>query len=113
VTKDIAPYNSKRKPTYLLKDIKELIKKDKIIFPNKEVISDVNNLCLTMHEAYEEILKLEPKDFSKSSTQPSNNKIWQDAYKKVIKGFHIYIKFKTFDGKFLLTSFKLDENKRG
>ena len=73
-------------------------------------MQDVANMCLTMHQAYQEILKLEQKDFDKSATQPDNHQVWQDAYKKEIKGFPTYIKFKIFKGKFLLTSFKLDES---
>lgn len=103
-------YSFKRTPTYPLKGIKKLIKTKKIIPASTKVMQDANNMCFTMHEAYEEILKLEQKDFYKSGTQPYNQRVWQDTYKKEVKGCRIYIKFKVSKGKFLLTSFKQDES---
>ncbi|NQT57309.1 MAG: type II toxin-antitoxin system MqsR family toxin, partial [Desulfobacteraceae bacterium] len=46
----------------------------------------------------------------KSTTEIYNNKVWQDVYKKEIKGIPVYIKFKLFQDHFLLTSFKPDES---
>ena len=67
-------------------------------------------MCLTIFEACQEILKLETKDFYHSITEIKNNRVWQDVYKKKIKGTKTYIKFKIFDGGFLLMSFKPDES---
>jgi len=53
---------------------------------------------------------LEKKDFHKSVTEIYNSQVWQDVYKKKIKGMPIYIKFKIVNDEFLLLSFKLDEN---
>lgn len=103
-------YSVKRKPTYLLKEIKKLIKEDKII---KEVginvIESTNNMGFTPYEAYQEILNLESKDFDKSGTEPYNSKVWQDAYRTKVQGIPVYIKFKKFSDRVLLTSFKPDE----
>jgi len=110
VAKKKNTYSFKRKPSHLLKEIKKLIKTNNIIPASTKVIQDANNMCFTMHEVYEEILKLERKDFYKSGTQPNNQRVWQDTYKKEVKGCRIYIKFKVSKGKFLLTSFKQDES---
>jgi hypothetical protein len=110
VAKKKNTYSFKLKCTYPLKEIKKQIKAKNTIPASTKVIQDANSMCFTMDQVYEEILKLEPKDFYKSGTQPENQKVWQDTYKKEIKGFRIYIKFKMSKGKFLLTSFKEDES---
>jgi len=103
-------YSEKRKPTYLLKEIRELIKKNKIESPNISVSESANNIDFSITEGYQEILNLENSNFYESATEPYNRKVWQDVYKKVIKGIPIYIKFKIFRGNFLLTSFKRDQS---
>jgi len=100
----------KTTPSYSLKGAKKLIRKNKIICL-KTVIDSTNNMCLTISQAHQEILKLKAKDFYKSVPDKRNNNIWQDVYKKEIKGFPIYIKFKIGAGNFLLMSFKPDESK--
>ena len=100
----------KTTPSYSLKDAKKSIKKKKIILLQK-VIESTNNMCLTISQAHQEILKLKARDFYKSVPDKRNNNIWQDVYKKEIKGFPIYIKFKIVGGNFLLMSFKPDESK--
>ena len=100
----------KRKPTYSLDETKRLILEEKTLDPPLGVKETTNGMCLTIFEAYQEILELRPSDFCKSMTDYHNHKVWQDVYKKKIKGISVYIKFKTFDGKFLLTSFKPDES---
>lgn len=67
-------------------------------------------MCLTISQAYEEVLNLEKGDFYQSITEFQNYKVWQDVYKKKIKGMSVYIKFKKVNDRFLLTSFKLDES---
>ncbi|MBW2614786.1 MAG: type II toxin-antitoxin system MqsR family toxin [Deltaproteobacteria bacterium] len=86
MTKKKNTYSFKKKRTYPLKDIKKLIKTKNIFPAGIRVIQDANDLCLTIGQAYEEILKLEPKDFYKSGTEPYNQQVWQDTYKKEIKG---------------------------
>ena len=100
----------KLKRTYALPDVKELIEKDEIVPPGTGVIKDANKMGFSVYEAHQEILNLEPSDFYKSMTENYNHRVWQDVYKKKIKGISVYIKFKIFEDQFLLTSFKPDEN---
>ena len=79
--------------------------------PGVNVRKSAHALNFTIEEIYKAILELESKDFHRSRTQPFNNKVWQDSYKKEIRGKRIYIKFKTFEGTFLLTSFKPDTSR--
>lgn len=61
----------------------------------------------------EVLLDLENKDFYKSMTSYSSNRIWQDVYKKRVKSENVYTKFKvTQDGQgdVVILSFKRDEN---
>jgi motility quorum-sensing regulator / GCU-specific mRNA interferase toxin len=102
------PGTFKRKPTYLLEEIKKLIYDGKTHSPGWPVIESGSNLGFSIEEMHEQVLTLDIKDFYKSDPDFHNHKVWQDAYKKKIKGKSIYIKFKLFDGKFLLTSFKPD-----
>ena len=106
-------YSEKRKPTYLLKEIKRLIKEGKIEKVGINVIQTTHSLGFTPYQAYQEILNLESGDIDKSATEPHNYKVWQDAYTKNIGGIPLYIKFKKFKGKVLLTSFKLDKDQGG
>jgi len=110
VTKRKRTFIGKRTPTYPLKDVKRLIKEDRII-SLRTVIESTNNMCLTVSQAHEEILNLGNKDFYKSTPDNRNPKVWQDVYKKEIKGFPVYIKFKIVDDMFVLMSFKPDESK--
>jgi len=98
----------KLRPTYLIKEIKQLIRDDKIIDPPIKVKTTTNAMCLTIFEAYLEILDLEPRDYYKSMPDYFNNKVWWDVYKKKVKGMTVYIKFKITKDRFLLTSFKPD-----
>ena len=102
------PGTFKQKPTYLREEIRNLIRNGKILSPGLKVIESGNSLGFSIEEMYEEVLGLEMNDFHKSDPDIYNHKVWQDAYKKKIKGKRIYIKFKIFKGKFLLTSFKPD-----
>ncbi len=95
----------KKTPSYSLDEVKKLIRENKIIYL-KTVMEDANNMCLTISQAHQEILKLKAKDFYKPVPDKRNNEIWQDVYKKEIKGFSTYMKFKIVDGNFLLMSFK-------
>lgn len=100
----------KRKRTYPLQEIKSLIRENQTIAPGVDVRRDANGMGFSVHEAHQEILKLEQSHFYKSMTEYSNNKVWLDVYKKEIKGIPVYIKFKLFQDHFLLTSFKPDES---
>ncbi len=101
----------RRRPTYSLQEIKRLIQRDEIIDAPYIVKNSTCGMCLTMYEVYQEILNLENRDFYKSVPEILNNKVYQDVYRKKIKGMHVYIKFKIKDGLFFLLSFKPDENK--
>jgi hypothetical protein len=102
------PGSFKKKPTYLLEEIKRLIREGKTLKPGLLVLQSGSNLGFSIEEMYEQVLSLEMKDFYKSDPDFHNRKVWQDAYKKQVKDKNTYIKFKVFEGKFLLTSFKLD-----
>ena len=102
----------KRIWVYPLQEIKKLIREDKIFVPpSRKVMESTNNMCLTLYEAHLEILELEIKDYWHSVTDFYNNQVWQDVYKKKIKGVNVYIKFKIFNNEFQLLSFKPDESK--
>jgi len=98
----------KIRPTYPLEKIKTLIRTGKTFSPGVQVIESGSNLGFSIEEMHEQVLELETGDFYKSDPDFYNRKVWQDAYKKEIGGKSIYIKFKVFDGRFLLTSFKID-----
>ncbi len=101
------------KPRYLLEKVKTLIKKNAVTSPSIKVFQSAGEIGFSIEEAYQEILNLEQKDFCKSITEYYNHRVWQDVYKKIIKGVPIYIKFKivTNENRFLLSSFKKDEEK--
>lgn len=99
----------KRKPSYVLANVKELIKQGKIIPPDIKVIESANEIGFSETEVYDEILKLEPNNCYKSTTEYFNHKVWQDVYKAKIRDLPIYIKFQIIDDKFLLRSFKVNE----
>ena len=101
----------KRKPTYSLNKVKELIKQQKIIDPNIKVVQSANAIGFSIEEAYTAILDLETKDLYKSTTEHYDYTVWQDVYTKKIGGLPVYIKFKIVGGsdKFLLQSFKEDQ----
>lgn len=98
----------KLKPTYILKDVKELIRKGKVI-PNLQLIESANALGFSETEIYDAVSQLEWNDFCKSMTENFNHKVWQDVYKKSIKDKPMYIKFQIVEDQFLLRSFKIDE----
>jgi hypothetical protein len=102
------PGTFKKKRTYPLEEIKKLIHDGKTLSPGWQVVESGNNLGFSVEEMHEQVLTLEMNDFYKSDPDLYNHRVWQDAYKKEIKGKSIYIKFKVFKGKFLLTSFKPD-----
>ena len=95
--------------SYSLENIKELIKKNKVIH-NSRVISQANDLGFSETEVHDAILNLEKESFYKSTTEYYNPHIWQDVYKKVINKVPVYIKFQVTEGEFLLRSFKKDES---
>ncbi|MDZ7696050.1 MAG: type II toxin-antitoxin system MqsR family toxin [Deltaproteobacteria bacterium] len=99
----------KKKRVYPLPEVKRLIWKDLIIDPSLNVRQGATDVGLSVYEAHQEILTLESRHFYKSTTEIFNHTVWQDVYKKEIKGISVYIKFKICEGKFLLTSFKPDE----
>lgn len=97
----------KYSPTYNLKQVKRLIVAQQIEPIHLSAWTSASAIGFSQIEAYEEILNLQKQHFYKSVSEYSNPKVWQDVYKKDIRGVLIYIKFKiTEDGKFLLTSFK-------
>ena len=75
----------KYKPSYILKEIKDVIRKGKNVPPNLNVVRDINDLGLSETEAYDIILELEVSEFHKSMTEYFNHKVWQDVYKKKIE----------------------------
>lgn len=95
------------KPRHDLKKVKALIRQGKIASPYMSARQFANELGFSIDEAYQEVLNLEAKDFYKSGTEYQNHKVWQDVYKKKIRGVHTYIKFKVIkQNEFVLTSFK-------
>jgi len=103
---------NKKNPTYDLKSVRKLIEAQKLA-PDLRVMQSANGLGFSSTEVYDEILELRWGNFYKSMTHNYNHKVWFDVYKKTIKNMPIYIKFRiTDDGLFLLSSFKLDEDKK-
>ena len=100
----------KRKRTYPLEEIKNLIRQSKYENPGVNVIRGATSMGFSVYEAHQEILNLEQKHFRKSMTENFNNKVWLDVYKKEIKGVLVYVKFKKLKDQFLLTSFKPDKD---
>lgn len=101
----------KRKRTYLLKDVKDLIKRKQIANPNIKVIQSASEIGCSLEEAFETILNLSDQDFFQSITEYYDHTTWQDVYKKVVKNIPVYIKFKISlnEERFVLLSFKKDE----
>lgn len=101
----------RRTPTYELQEVKRLIRDGQII-PSRETIDDANNIGFSITEAHDVILELGSAEFYKTKPEKTNPRVWQDVYKKTVRGQRIYIKFKIVnDEKLLLTSFKKDTSK--
>ena len=85
----------KKKPTHLLKNIKELIRKENW-HPTGNALQSAHSLGLTRYDIKTIVLSLEQKDFFKSMNSNYNHKIWQDVYYKDVtyneKNFTIYVK---------------------
>ncbi len=97
----------KSKPTYVLKDVRTLIKQEKYLLTNTSRRT-AHALGLTRTQIGEVISGLDSKDFYKSTTEFYEHTVWQDVYKPTVRENVLYIKFKiTKSGKTLvITSFK-------
>jgi hypothetical protein len=69
----------KETPEYSLNDVKRLIRERKTI-NLKSVVESANNMCLTISQAHQEILRLQEKDFYKSTPDKRFENVWQDVY---------------------------------
>lgn len=99
----------KKKRCYDLRKVKTLIAEGKVLPPNLRVIQNASDVGISLEEAYQEIEKLEAKDYSHSMTEYHDHTVWLDVYNKNVGGQDLYIKFKLVQGKrFLLSSFKKD-----
>ena len=81
--------------------------------PTYGATKDGHALNFSPTEMGDVILGLEPRDFYKSTNEKYNHSVWQDVYKKTVRGLRLYIKFKIFEheGEYLLIlSFKKDES---
>lgn len=104
----------KLRPTYLLNDVKRLIREERCILTNT-AIQSAHSLGFSGTEAKEFVFDLEPKDFIKSMTDNYNHKLWQDVYIKGYETIAIYIKLKIVKNagqNLLILSFKEDETHR-
>lgn len=102
----------KRKPHFLLKDVKLLIEKN-LCTLTETARQTAHSIGFSDTEAMEVVGGLEPKDFYKSMTDHYNSTAWQDVYKKRVDDIHLYIKLKIsqVEGQWvLLLSFKRDES---
>ena len=93
----------KRKPTYQLTEIKELVHEGRfrLTLTAKES-ADMSGI--TKNGVKETILALEAKHFYKSMTEYSNHTVWHDVYRKSVADKEVYIKLKMtrINGKIVL-----------
>ena len=97
----------KRKPTYLRKDVKNLISNNNFIL-TKRSLGDAHSLGFSLAGVGDVISNLTSDDFYKTTDSYNNSSVWQDVYKTEVRNIALYIKFKvTSDGqKLVVTSFK-------
>ena len=102
----------KRKPHFWLKDVKELIEANQCTLTVK-ARQTAHSIGFSDTDVTEVVATLESKDFFKSMTSNYNPNVWQDVYKKKIKGLRLYIKLQITqvdDQSVLILSFKRDES---
>ena len=97
----------KLKPTYILNEVKKLIKQKNYILTISSR-QTAHHIGFSEAEIIDTTSKLEAKNFYKSTTEFYKQKIWQDVYKPTAKGYFLYIKFKITKDKMrlIITSFK-------
>jgi motility quorum-sensing regulator/GCU-specific mRNA interferase toxin len=102
----------KRRPHYLLDEIKKLFRREKTrIIRNVAHKGAVSEGYMTPQEIESVISKLTADNFYKSMTAYQDYQIWQDVYKFDDGEKQLYIKLQlSFDGrKAILIQFKKDE----
>jgi hypothetical protein len=101
----------KRKPTYPLNVVKDLVAQEKRDLVGS-AIAGGHTLGLSETEIWDVVSTLSPENFDKSETDFFNHRAWQDYYKVVVKGVNLFIKLKVSsredDRKLIVTSFKAD-----
>ncbi len=83
----------KRKPTYQLTEIKELVSEGRFRL-TLTAKKSADTLGITTNGVKETILALEAKHFYKSMTEYANHTVWQDVYRKTVAEKELYIKLK-------------------
>lgn len=101
----------KKKPSYSLDRIKELIRRRKYTITDNATQAG-DELGFARIEIAEMVLELSKKDFCKSMTDIKDHRIWHDVYKKSkARGDQIiplYIKIIVYE-EVIIVSFKHDE----
>jgi len=104
----------KRKPHYVLKDLKALSKKAESRLITRQSVKDAQKIGFSKTEILDVIQSLDSATFSKSMTVYKNNKLWQDVYLPVVKGIKLYVKIqKSALGQCVVISFKQDDSVGG
>lgn len=102
----------KLKPTYLLSDVKQLIREKRCEL-TAGAKKSANSIGFSPTQAKEFVSSLESKDFIRSATDNYNHKVWQDVYIKKYGEISLFIKFKIYkidDQELLILSFKKNTN---
>ncbi len=104
----------KRKSTFNLDELKELVGVEKTRSITCSSYRGANKAGFTETEMVEAVLSLTRRDFYKSTTKHDNSRIWQDVYKTSNKEVGLYIKLqKSMEdddkGICIVISFKKDE----
>ncbi len=97
----------KRKPHYVLEELKKLVRSDATRILTRPTIKSGHALGFSETEIVEVILSLNNAVFFKSMTCEFNNKLWQDVYKPSAKRVSLYVKIqKDLGGVCVVISFK-------
>lgn len=96
----------KKKPHYVLKDIKKLIENESVVIAYKARQTAKNEFYFSRKQILSKLLDLEMNNFYKSMTSYYDVSCWQDVYLYSCKDEEIYIKFCIEEGILKVLSFK-------
>jgi hypothetical protein len=103
----------KRKPTYRLSEIKDLIRQGACVVTGSAT-KTAYSIGFSDTGVKDTVLELEHGNFYKSTTENANQAAWQDVYKILKNNMNLYIKLKITvlnRRALLILSFKGDESK--
>jgi motility quorum-sensing regulator / GCU-specific mRNA interferase toxin len=103
-------YVDKRKPTYSLSQVKQLVEAENYSLIEKATIT-ATKLGYSKTQVGDLVLSLSSMNFYKSTNEFRSHRIWQDVYKVNDRNLYVYIKLKVdSEPRVWVMSFKQDED---